>query len=67
VLESRLSIGISTVLLLLGAIFFYLGRWFSFREPDYRIVTASEDAAAQDEDEGPGTPLLREADRGSLV
>lgn len=58
---SRISIGISAVLLLLGAAVFYLGRYFSGREPDYRIVSASEDASAARNGE-PGTPLLRDAD-----
>ncbi len=62
----RISIGISAVLLFLGAAVFNLGRYFSGREPDYRIVTASEDASAA-HDEDPGTPLLRDTDGASHV
>ena len=52
------------MLLFLGAAVFNLGRYFSGREPDYRIVSASEDASAA-HDEDPGTPLLRDTDGAS--
>lgn len=62
----RISIGISALLLLLGALVFYLGRYFSSREPDYRTLSESEHVEAA-RDAEPGTPLLRDADGASHV
>ncbi|CAL8463948.1 g3483 [Coccomyxa elongata] len=60
----RISIGISALLLLLGALVFYLGKYFSSREPDYRTLSEFEDAEAA-RDAEPETPLLRDADGAS--
>lgn len=57
----RLSIAITTLLLVVGAAFFWLGRWFCSTQPDYREVEAesrggySDSAAA----EQPEAPLLQ--------
>ena len=42
----RLSIAITTLLLILGAAFFWLGRWFCQTQPDYREVEAAGVEAA---------------------
>ena len=52
----RLSIAITTLLLVVGAAFFWLGRWFCATQPDYREVEA---AGARDAEEEPEAPLLQ--------
>lgn len=62
----RISIGVSALLLVLGALVFYLGRYFSSREPDYRTLSESEESSAA-RDAEPGTPLLRDDDGASQL
>jgi hypothetical protein len=52
----RLSIAITTLLLVVGAAFFWLGRWFCATQPDYREVEA---AGARDAEQEPEAPLLQ--------
>ena len=55
---ARLSMGMSTLLLLLGAGAFLGGRTFCASQPDYREVPLS--AQAPEVDGEPSTPLLDE-------
>ena len=57
----RLSIAITTLLLLVGAAFFWLGRWYCRTQPDYREVEAESRAGYNDSvaAEQPEAPLLR--------
>lgn len=62
----RISIAITCILLLLGSLVCYIGRWFTATQPDYRLVAASEEAERHEESqEGvqPSTPLLGERER----
>ena len=49
----RLSIAITTLLLILGAAFFWLGRWFCQTQPDYREVEAAGEPAAEEHGQAP--------------
>lgn len=55
-MRCRLSIAITTLLLVVGAAFFWLGRWSCATQPDYREVEA---AGARDAEEEPEAPLLQ--------
>ena len=63
VLSFRVSIAITTLLLVVGAAFFWLGRHFCSTQPDYREVEQANGAAAGHslgaDAEQPETPLLQ--------
>jgi len=49
----RLSIAITTLLLIVGAAFFWLGRRFCQTQPDYREVEAAAEPAAEEHGQAP--------------
>ena len=57
----RLSIAITTLLLVVGAAFFWLGRWFCRTQPDYREVEGGDRAGHNSgaAAEQPEAPLLQ--------
>ena len=62
-LSHRVSIAITTLLLVVGAAFFWLGRHFCRTQPDYREVERADGAGAGHsrgaDAEQPETPLLQ--------
>jgi hypothetical protein len=63
----RLSIAVTTLLLLLGAAAFLLGSCLCAGQPDYREAAAQLAPAAEDAEEEPSTPLLAEDAQPSHV